>query len=168
MRNIAILLVAVGATAILVGGATSALGGHAAKARRAAVGVGSVRGAFAFSDTFHDALNGQDGAAAGSIVFDGLGAVKGVYSQNARCANPCGDQLVTRASFTGTYTVNPDASTTIDICINNPSTTVRVIWQGAFSSAFRALRFIQTQFAADCSQPLTTQPNVTSGTGDKL
>jgi hypothetical protein len=168
MRKVAILLVAVGAMAVLVGGATSALGGHAAKTKRAVIGLGSVKGNYAFSDTFHDAINGQDGAAAGSIVFDGLGGVKGVYSQNARCSNPCGDQLVTRADFTGTYTVNADGSTTIDICINNPSTTVRVIWQGAFASGFHSLRFIQTQLASPCTDPLTTQPNVTSGTGDKL
>jgi hypothetical protein len=82
---------------------------------------------------------------------------------------------VTRAPFTGTYTVNPDASTTIDICLTLPATFVRLIWQGAFSSSFRALRFIGTQFSGSsnppssgCDQPLVQLPNVTSGTAEKL
>ena len=169
MRKATILLALAGAVAFVALRGTPSLVGHAAAAPAPPpFGVATVNGAYAFSDTFHDPITGQDGAAVGSIVFNGAGGVTGVYSQIARCSQACGDELVTRAPFTGTYTANADGSATIDVCISNPSSTVRVIWQAAFSAKGSAYRFIQTQLAAPCTDPLVAQPNVTSGTGDKL
>jgi hypothetical protein len=167
MRRATILFPLAGAIVLVVGGAAASLAGHAAAAP-AAFGTASVSGPYAFSDTFHDPITTQEGAAVGSIVFNGTGGVTGVYSQNARCSSACGDQLVTRAAFTGTYTVNSDGSATVDICLTLPTSTVRVIWQGAFSLKGSSFDFVQTQLASPCTDPLATQPNVTSGTANKL
>jgi hypothetical protein len=171
MKKIAILLALLGAAAVLVAGASSALGGHSrAKAARV-VTNGSVKGSYAFSFSTHDPRTGQDGAAVGSMVFDGLGHVSGVYSQNERfpsdCA--CGQLVVTEAPYTGTYTVHGDGSASLDICITLPGPeTVRTLMEGAFSNSLRNLRLIQTQFADPCNGALAQIPNITSGTADKL
>jgi hypothetical protein len=167
MRIVMIFLAVAAVVVLLVGKGAPSLTGHAAAAP-APFGTGSVTGAYAFSDTFHDPITTQEGSAVGSIVFNGSGAVTGVYSQNARCSSACGDQLVTRAPFTGTYTANQDGSATVDICLTLPSTTVRVIWQGAFAERGNTFRFVQTQLASPCTDPLGTQPNVTTGTASKL
>ncbi len=107
----------------------------------------------------------------GTMVFDGAGGVSGVYSQNERCPGTagCGDQLVMHATYAGTYIVRSDGSATLDICINNPSTTVRVILEGALSHSVRHLRLVLTEVTAPClGGTLGQVPNITSGTAEKL
>jgi hypothetical protein len=168
MRRATTFLVVLAAVALLAGrGAAPPLVAHAAPA----IGVGSVSGPFAFSLSTHDPITGQEGAAVGTMVFNGAGGVSGVYSQNERCPGTagCGDQLVMHATYAGTYIVRSDASTTLDICINNPSSTVRVIFEGAFSDSVRHLRLVLTEVTAPCvGGTLGQVPNITSGTADRL
>jgi hypothetical protein len=102
------------------------------------------------------------------MVFNGAGGVRGVYSQNARCNPDCGQQLVSEAHFTGTYEVRRNGSAKIDICITLTASTVRTVYEGAFSGSFRHLRLVQTQIASPCEGTLGPQPNVSSGTADKV
>ena len=162
MKRLAVLFVLLGAVALLVG--RVAFTGHASAAP--GIGLGSVIGNYAFSTSFHDPLTGQEGASAGSFVFDGAGGVSGVYSQGSRCSGCGGDANVDRAPLTGTYTVNSDGSTTLDICINVNGTQVRALFQGAFSNKFLDLRFVQTALGT-CGGTSGPPLNVTSGTAEK-
>jgi hypothetical protein len=104
------------------------------------------------------------------MVFDGLGGVTGVLSQVCK-SRPSGVEAFSRAAYPGTYIVNSDGSATLDICITLPSPsteTVRAIFEGSFSARFANFRYVQTQVADPCSGTLQTQPNVTSGTAEKL
>jgi hypothetical protein len=171
MRRAAILLVLLGATAVLIGGATSAFGGHAAKTARAAIGNGSVKGIYALSLPFHNATNDQDGAAVASLVFDGLGGVSGVYSLNQVGCTNCGTSSLSHVPFAGKYEVRTDGSMTLDICLTlSTSETVRSIFEGALSNSFRTIKLVQTRIGSDCTPGADTgpQPNVSSGTADKL
>jgi len=131
----------------------------------------SVHGSYAFSETIHDPITGQEGNAAGTIVFDGNGGLTGFYSQNSRCNATCGgQQQVTRAPITGTYLIYADGSATLQPCIqlSLPFVPTRAIWEGAFSTFFLHFRYIQTNIATPCDAPPTQTPNVTSGTADKV
>lgn len=162
MKRLGVLLVLLGAIAFLVGRATFA--DHASAAP--GVGNASVSGNYAFSTSFHDPLTGQEGSSAGSFVFDGAGGVTGVYSQGSRCSGCGGEADVDRAPLTGTYTVYPDGSATIDLCIDVSGTHVRVLWQGAFSNKFGNLRFVETALGT-CGASSGPPPNVVSGTAEK-
>ena len=161
---------------LLVG--VAVVGWRAAPATRSAhesapmmIGNSSVSGNYAFSETFHDLQTSQEGASAGTLVFDGAGHLGGIYSQAARCSAGCGDQTVTRATILpgSTYVIHTDGSATLDLCINAPSTTVEVIWEGAFSTFFIHFRYVQTVLRSPCDTGQFVQsPNVTSGTADKL
>jgi len=132
----------------------------------------SAAGAYAFSLSTHDSSTGQEGAEVGTMVFDGAGNVSGILSANERFNPPCtacGDLLATRSPYTGTYSVRPDGSVTIDICVtNNPSgQQFKAELEGAFSSSFRSLRLLLTQIGP-CTGSLSQVPNITTGTADKL
>jgi len=161
-----ILLATMGASALLVAAAVLPRVGQAAPA------PAGPSGAYAFSLSTHDANTGQEGNGLGTMVFDGAGIVSGTISENERFNPPCtcGDLLVTHAPYTGTYTMRPDGSVLIDMCISNPSGFVRVVLEGAFSNAFRSLRFLVSEIgnALGCTATLTQVPNITSGTADKL
>jgi hypothetical protein len=45
---------------------------------------------------------------------------------------------------------------------------VRAIFEGTFSARFANFRYVQTQLADPCTGALGTQPNVTTGTAEKL
>jgi hypothetical protein len=171
MKRFVILLVLLGAIAFLVGRLAPPFVGHAAAAP--APGNASASGSYAFSESTHDANTGQEGAAVGTMVFDGVGNVSGTFSANYRFNPPCttcGDLLITHAPYTGTYSVRSDGSVLIDMCISNPSGPVRVIVEGAFSNGFRSLRFLVSEIGTtlSCSAALTQVPNTTTGTADKL
>jgi hypothetical protein len=174
MKRLGILVVVLGATALLVGSqAVPPLRGHAAAAAaaRAAIGNGSVKGIYALSLPFHNAQNGQDGAAVASMVFDGLGGVSGVYSLNQVGCTTCGMSPLSQVPFAGKYVVRTDGSLTLDICLTlSTSETVRSIFEGALSNSFRTIKLVQTRIGSDCSSGGTTvpQPNVSSGTAEKL
>ncbi|MGB2876089.1 MAG: hypothetical protein WBB76_11535 [Gaiellaceae bacterium] len=165
MRRATILLVVLGAFAFLAARVAVPLVGHAAAAP--SVGNASVSGSYAFSTAFHDPLTGQEGNSAGSLVFDGAGGLIGVYSQGSRCTGCGGEANVDRAPITGTYTVYPDGSTTLDICIQVGATPVRVVFQGAFSSKFSHLGFVETTLGT-CGGTSGPPPNANAGTADKL
>jgi hypothetical protein len=142
-----------------------------AKATATVINNSSVHGSYAFSESIHDPITGQEGNAAGTIVFDGNGGITGVYSQNSRCNATCGgQQQVTRALVTGTYVVYPDGSATLTVCIQltSPFQPTQAIWEGAFSTSFFRFRYIQTTIATPCTAAPVQTPNVTSGTADKL
>ena len=162
MKRFALLLALLGAIALLVGLATFM--DHASAAP--GIGVASVMGNYAFSTSFHDPASGQEGNSAGAFVFDGAGNVTGVYSQGSVCAGCGGQSNVDRAPLTGTYTVNGDGSTTIDICINVSGRQVRSLFQGAFSNKFSNLRFVQTALGT-CGGTSGPPLNATSGTAEK-
>ena len=132
----------------------------------------SVHGSYAFSETFHDpaALSGQEGNAAGTIVFESNGVLKGVFSQNSRCVSCTGQPQVTRAPISGSYTVYPDGSATLKVCIGLTAPfDTQAIWEGAFSTFFVHFRYIQTTIATPCNSVAPIQsPTVTSGTADKV
>jgi hypothetical protein len=194
MRRLTILVVLVlGALAIVAWrAAPTAITSHLSDGGTT-IGVASVHGSYAFSDTVQDPWEeggvvagpgggpstGQLTAAVGTLRFDGAGGLTGVYTQNTRgCFLPCGYLEVTRVPFDGSYTVYSDGSVTMDFCLHIPTTlnppqamqNVHAVWEGAFSTLFLHLRFIQTRIG-DCAAPaaaLGVSPNVTQGTADKL
>ena len=166
MRRAAILVIALASIAFLAGkAATAPVEGHASTA----IGNGTITGPYAFLLNTHDPITSQEGAEEGTMVFNGVGGVSGVFSAAERCPQqPCGDTLVTRAHYSGKYAVHSDGSVTLDICVPT-STPVRVILQGAFSNAATHLRLLLTQIASPCPTGTLNQvPNVTTGTADKL
>jgi hypothetical protein len=171
MKRLGILLVVLGATALLVGSqAAPALRGNAAAA--GGIGNGSVHGIYAFSASIHDP-NGQEGAAVASMVFDGAGHVSGRYSLTQRgcpSTTDCGQTTVIQAPYAGTYNVQSDGSASLEICITLPSSLeVKTTFEGAFSNAFKTVKLVETQLASNCTDALLMpQPNVTSGTAEKL
>jgi len=172
MKRLGFLLVGLGAIAFFVGSSVPLFVGHAAAAPTP--GNASVTGTYAFSDSTHDSATGQEGAAVGTMVFDGAGNISGTVSANYRfnpaCSTPCGDLLVTHVPYSGTYSVRSDGSVLIDMCISNPSGPVRAVFEGAFSSGFRSLRFLVSEIGTtlSCTATLTQAPNTTTGTADKL
>lgn len=182
MRRVAILLVLFASLTLLIWRvAAPPVTGHA-------FGNGPS-GAYAFLETIHDPVygtaglggspgTGQEGSSVGTLVFNN-GALSGVYSQNTRgCTSNCGYLQLTRVPFDGTYTLYSDGSVTMNLCLHiassnvnppQPPQNVHVIWEGAFSTFFIHLRFIQTQLGL-CEAPgvLNPTPNVTSATADKV
>lgn len=157
------------------------------------IGNSSVAGNYSVLMMFHDTTNGQDGNGAGIYHFDGNGNLSGVLSENSRCVptstnNACngGNAVNIRAGISGHYTVFPDASATLDICINiitsigpqggnlnnqNPE-SVEVMWEGSFDKFLTEGRFIQTLLRpitpAQCTPAAgptdwVQTPNVTTG-----
>ena len=171
MKRLAILLVLLGAIALLVGRSAPLFVGHATAAP--APSNTSVSGAYAFSLSTHDSNTGQEGAEVGTMVFDGAGNVSGILSANERFNPPCttcGDLIATRSPYTGTYTVRTDGSVTIDICVTNrPSgQQFKAELEGAFSNHFGSLMLLLTQIGPCTGGSLSQVPNITTGTADKL
>ena len=158
--------------ALLSGSVLAVAGALAPGVGIAAPTVSGPSGAYAFSESTHDASSGQEGAAAGAMVFN-AGSISGTYSANYRfnpACTTCGDLLVSHTTFTGTYTLRSDGSVTIDMCVANPSGLVRIILEGAFSNGFRSLTFLVSEVGTtlSCTAALAQVPNTTTGSADKL
>lgn len=177
MRKPAILVVVLVGALAIVGWKAAPSSSGSITAPAPAISTASVAGSYSVLFTFHDAQTGQDGAGAGTFVFDGKGNLAGgKISENSRCTSCSGNAINTRAAVSGTYTVDSDGYATIDFCLTitnsiPPGTQyVEVIWEGAFSTVFVGFfaqprmhgRFVQTLLRGSTTSCTITSPFVQS------